>query len=109
MIPFIDHPGGNKIYVCSKCSTPLVNVCDLESCEFSGSTGPAYLFRNVVNVQFSRVETKAMSTGSHMVRDISCIQCHTKIGWDYVLAMEPDQQYKEGKFILEKSLIIETE
>lgn len=46
-----------------------------------------------------------MTTGRHLVRDISCRQCGTCVGWKYDKAYEEDQTYKEGKFILEYELL----
>jgi hypothetical protein len=63
-----------------------------------------------------------MRTGKHTVRDVFCQVCHAILGWRYVsyphcfvgnaadlkdFAFEPDQKYKEGRFILEKEMIIE--
>lgn len=54
-----------------------------------------------------------MTTGEHLVMDIYCIKCtysgfgQKTIGWYYLKAFEHEQIYKEGKFILEKSMIIQ--
>lgn len=48
-----------------------------------------------------------MITGRHLVRDVLCINCKTKLGWMYEYAMEESQRYKEGKVILEEALIYE--
>ena len=64
-----------------------------------------------------------MTTGLHTVRDITCAKCGTLLGWKYGQsptltlsappltavrrvdkAYEESQKYKEGKYILEKSL-----
>ena len=37
-----------------------------------------------------------MLTGRHMVRDVSCKYCDTKLGWIYEFAMEDQQRYSEG-------------
>ncbi len=50
-----------------------------------------------------------MLTGRHLVRDVLCIKCRTKLGWMYEHAIEESQKYKEGKVILERALIMETE
>jgi hypothetical protein len=44
-----------------------------------------------------------------MVRDVSCKKCKQKLGWMYEYAMEESQKYKEGRVILERALITETE
>lgn len=53
----------------------------------------------------SEQEERGMTTGRHLVRDISCRQCGTCVGWKYDKAYEEDQTYKEGKFILEYELL----
>ena len=40
-------------------------------------------------------------TGAHTVGDISCAQCGSVLGWQYIAAAEEGQRYKVGKFILE--------
>ena len=34
-----------------------------------------------------------------MVRDVSCKNCDTKLGWIYEFATEENQRYKEGRVI----------
>ncbi len=50
-----------------------------------------------------------MLTGRHMVRDVSCKSCDTKLGWIYEFATEENQRYKEGRVILERALVSESE
>jgi protein yippee-like 5 len=49
-----------------------------------------------------------MLTGRHMVRDVSCKSCDVKLGWIYEYAVEESQRYKEGRVILERALVTET-
>lgn len=49
----------------------------------------------------SKPREREMSTGVHVVRDVFCEQCDEKVGWRYDRTADLDQQYKEGKFILE--------
>ena len=51
----------------------------------------------------------SIATGRHMVRDISCKNCDAKLGWIYEFATEESQRYKEGRVILERALVRETE
>jgi hypothetical protein len=46
-----------------------------------------------------------MTTGRHIVRDISCRTCRVIVGWKYDKAYEPNEKYKEGKYILEEALL----
>ena len=72
---------------------------------FRGQHGKAYLFENVVNVVQGEVVDRNMTTGRHLVRDISCKQCKDTVGWKYDKAFENSEKYKEGKYILEAELL----
>jgi len=50
-----------------------------------------------------------MLTGRHIVRDVFCKNCDTKLGWIYEYAEKETERYKEGKIILERGLICERE
>lgn len=72
---------------------------------FRGQHGKAYLFSTVVNTIASDPTERNMTTGRHVVRDISCRQCKEVVGWKYDRAYESTEKYKEGKYILEEGLI----
>ena len=72
---------------------------------FRGQHGKAYLFGNVVNIINGDASERNMTTGRHVVRDISCRQCKETVGWKYDKAYENSEKYKEGKFILEAELL----
>ncbi|KAK7744544.1 hypothetical protein SLS53_003429 [Cytospora paraplurivora] len=61
---------------------------------------------NLVNVTVGRPEPRALVTGAHVVADITCATCGSKIGWKYVDAREQAQKYKVGKFILETERVV---
>jgi len=44
-----------------------------------------------------------------MVRDVSCKNCDAKLGWIYEFATEENQRYKEGRVILERALVTESD
>ena len=52
------------------------------------------------------MEDRILITGLHTVADIHCNSCETVLGWKYEHAFEHSQKYKEGKYILEKALIV---
>ncbi|KER18309.1 hypothetical protein T265_12313 [Opisthorchis viverrini] len=106
---FIEHLGGQKVIHCQYCETPLSNRSEILSTRFTGATGRAFLFNRVVNIVYSEIQDRVMLTGRHFVRDVVCIKCNTKLGWMYEHALEESQRYKEGKVILERALIMETE
>ncbi|XP_067942357.1 protein yippee-like 5 isoform X2 [Watersipora subatra] len=104
---FLEHMGGTRIFACAQCATALTNRSQLISTRFTGSSGRAFLFHKVVNLKYSEVQDRMMLTGRHMVRDIFCKSCDTKLGWIYEFAVEESQRYKEGRVILERALIKE--
>ena len=106
---FLNHLGGSKLFSCANCETPLTNRSELLSTRFTGATGRAFLFKKVVNLVYSEVQDRVMLTGRHMVRDVSCKNCDVKLGWIYEFATEDSQRYKEGRVILERALVTETE
>ncbi|KAG9255223.1 Yippee/Mis18 [Emericellopsis atlantica] len=95
----------DKIYGCKNCKTHLANQEDIMSRSFRGQHGKAFLFHSVVNYDAGTPSERAMTTGRHIVRDISCRQCKETVGWTYDRAFEPSERYKEGKFILEAELL----
>ncbi|KAL6503735.1 hypothetical protein OROGR_025658 [Orobanche gracilis] len=93
-----------KIYSCKHCGTHLALTDDVVSKSFHCRHGRAYLFNKVVNVTFGEKEERPMMTGLHIVEDIFCVSCGSIVGWKYDFAHEKGQKYKEGKFVLERSL-----
>ena len=85
--------------------TKLTHVCLRQS--FRGQHGKAYLFNAVVNVSQGEATERNMTTGRHIVRDISCWQCKDTVGWKYDKAYEANEKYKEGKYILEAELLVQ--
>ncbi|KAJ3612869.1 hypothetical protein NHX12_019126 [Muraenolepis orangiensis] len=79
---FLDHIGGTRLFSCANCDTILTN---------------------------REVQDRVMLTGRHMVRDVSCKNCNSKLGWIYEFATEDSQRYKEGRVILERALVRESE
>ncbi|TMS39030.1 hypothetical protein L596_005625 [Steinernema carpocapsae] len=104
---FLDDLGGKRIYCCVHCKTYLTHKGELVSNRFTGSTGRAYLFEKVVNLEYSEIQSRMMITGKHLVRDVMCKSCKNRLGWMYEYAIEEDQRYKESRVILEKALIEE--
>lgn len=96
---------GRRVYGCNKCRNHLTLVECLISKNFTGQHGKAFLFDLVVNVKLGEPQERDMTTGLHVVRDVNCEKCGQCMGWKYDMAYNPQQKYKEGKFILEKNLL----
>lgn len=54
---------------------------------------------------FSDVHDRLLMSGRYIVRDVSCRNCDTKLGWTYEFSTEENERYKEGKIMLERALI----
>lgn len=67
-----------------------------------------YLF-DLTLIMHSEVQDRVMLTGRHMVRDVSCKNCDAKLGWVYEFATDEQQRYKEGRVILERALVTESD
>ncbi|CDW56759.1 Yippee-Mis18 domain containing protein [Trichuris trichiura] len=106
---FLEHLGGVRLFSCANCDIFLTNRNELVSTRFTGATGRAFLFNRVVNLDHGEVQDRVMLTGRHMVRDVSCKKCKIKLGWMYEFALDESQRYKEGRVILERALITESE
>ncbi|EHB17394.1 Protein yippee-like 5 [Heterocephalus glaber] len=102
---FLDHIGGTRLFSYANCDTILTNRSELISTRFTGTTGRAFLFNKVVNLQYSEVQDQVMLTGCHMVQDVSWKNCNSKLGWIYEFATEDSQQYKEGHVIQKHAVV----
>ncbi|KAK4253243.1 hypothetical protein QN277_010570 [Acacia crassicarpa] len=102
---FLINLEGN-IYSCKCCHTPLALLDDIISKSFNCRHGKAYLFNDVVNVTIGEKEERMMITGLHTVVDIFCVTCGSIVGWKYEVAHEKSEEYKVGKFILERFKVV---
>ncbi|KAK8443091.1 hypothetical protein ACI3LY_002899 [Candidozyma auris] len=98
----------NKIFVCNECSSHLCLSNLVISDQFTGASGPAYLVDKLINVQpMGPDQEKQFRTGIYVVNDICCSQCHTTLGWFYKKSAAYAEQYKEGKYVVERAFIRE--
>ncbi|KAH7011835.1 yippee zinc-binding/DNA-binding /Mis18, centromere assembly-domain-containing protein [Ilyonectria destructans] len=99
---------------CSTCSADLALASQIISKGFTGRYGRAFLVapppppapQSLVNIRVGKSENRQLVTGWHVVADITCRSCATKLGWKYVDAKEQGQKYKVGKFILETERVV---
>ncbi|GAX73105.1 hypothetical protein CEUSTIGMA_g558.t1 [Chlamydomonas eustigma] len=106
--PFVEWLGDGHLYGCATCRAPLAKKDSLVSKAFHARSGKAYLFNHAANFCTGPKEERMMTTGLHVVSDIYCVSCCSCVGWRYDFAYEKAQKYKEGKVILERSLIVRT-
>jgi hypothetical protein len=95
-----------RVYSCSFCRAHAAYHDDIISKAFQGRHGRAYLFNDVCNVTLGSKEDRVLMTGLHTVRDVFCASCRSLMGWKYETAYEASQKYKEGKFIVEKAMVL---
>lgn len=69
-------------------------------------SGPAYMFREAMNIVVGQKHEKQLITGNFMIADIYCANCRQELGWKYIRAFSDRQKYKEGRFIIEKANIL---
>lgn len=74
---------------------------------FHSRAGKAFLLDECVNVHLGKEEERLMTTGLHTVKDLYCNSCNALLGWRYCSAKEKAQRYKEGKYVLEMSKLLE--
>ncbi|KAF4461238.1 yippee family [Fusarium albosuccineum] len=99
---------------CSTCSADLAFASQIISKGFTGRYGRAYLVappappadQTLSNIRVGKSENRQLVTGWHVVADITCGSCSSKLGWKYVDAKEQGQKYKVGKFILEVERVV---
>lgn len=107
---------------CSTCAADFAFSSQIVSKGFTGRYGRAYLVsppdqplrkgakgvkgKDLMNINIGSHESRLLVTGQHVVADISCAVCHTKVGWKYIDAKEETQKYKVGKFILETQRVV---
>lgn len=108
------------------CSTDIAFAEQIVSKGFTGRHGRAYLVgppaapasKNadkdltppnglLINTKIGRNVNRELLTGAHVVADVSCVICHSVLGWKYVDAKELAQKYKIGKFILEMKRVVQ--
>ncbi|KAL3531698.1 hypothetical protein ACH5RR_005219 [Cinchona calisaya] len=95
-----------NFYSCKHCQAHLAHSDDLISKSFHSRRGKAYLFNKVVNVTIGEKEERTMTTGIYTVVDIFCVGCGSLIGWKYEVASEKSEEYKEGKYIIERFKVL---
>ena len=100
--------GSTSILKCHRCQSDICFSETIISKGFNGRYGRAYLCNPIPTHThtLARPTTRQLVTGTHLVADISCSVCLAPLGWKYISASDPYQQYKVGKYILETKSVI---
>lgn len=104
-LPFLPSPFPLPTFINSHPYKKVLISLPPKPQSFRGQHGKAFLFASVVNITQAEAVERSMTTGRHLVRDISCRQCKEMVGWKYDKAYEPNEKYKEDKYILEEELL----
>ncbi|EOD14832.1 hypothetical protein EMIHUDRAFT_47245, partial [Emiliania huxleyi CCMP1516] len=91
---FLRYIEAESVHCCALCATHLAAHDQVVSRQFRGRHGDAWLFGDVINVNDGPPEKRLLLTGLHVVADIYCNGCDTRLGWKYVEAYEEQQKYK---------------
>eukprot|EP00903_Cladosiphon_okamuranus_P011490 g10822.t1 len=89
-----------QVYACATCGTHLCTDGNIESKEFHTKDGRGFLVRDVINITNGPPQSRMLRTGKHTCEDVSCVSCHTEIGWQYTDTAERGQRYKIGLCVL---------
>eukprot|EP00931_Biecheleriopsis_adriatica_P056324 TRINITY_DN33375_c0_g1_i1.p1 TRINITY_DN33375_c0_g1~~TRINITY_DN33375_c0_g1_i1.p1 ORF type:complete len:262 (-),score=63.49 TRINITY_DN33375_c0_g1_i1:60-845(-) len=99
-----DHdkePEDESGYRCRSCGMDIFREADILSSNYQAMTGPGYLIAATRNTS-AAAETQAVvyTTGTYMVREVSCEFCDNKLGVTYAVAPDARNAYKVGKFLI---------
>lgn len=86
---------------CASCSTPILKADDIISSNYRLMTGKAYFSRAAHNVRIADEATEANYTsGRYIIRNVCCAQCSARVGVTFTEALDAQNRFKEGKFLL---------
>ncbi|KAL0208597.1 hypothetical protein P9112_011184 [Eukaryota sp. TZLM1-RC] len=108
LIPFHSLFSPHGVLCCVECGNEVAYTRHILSENFTGSSGPALLVDHCVNVSYGDVQQRMMITGKHDIVDVICDQCDLILGWRYLATVQPDQQYKINKFVLECEFVVDS-
>eukprot|EP00440_Ansanella_granifera_P012834 gb/GFBE01013938.1/.p1 GENE.gb/GFBE01013938.1/~~gb/GFBE01013938.1/.p1 ORF type:complete len:396 (+),score=60.60 gb/GFBE01013938.1/:1-1188(+) len=92
---------------CQGCSTPILKVEDVISSNYRIMTGRAYLTGAAYNVRVSEdMHEASYTTGVYRVRNVSCAVCELRLGITYVGAVDHQNQYKVGKYLVGQNCFV---
>uniref|UniRef100_A0A452FCW5 Protein yippee-like n=1 Tax=Capra hircus TaxID=9925 RepID=A0A452FCW5_CAPHI len=92
------------------------------SMQFTGATSRLLLFQKnffiyftwrIITLQYCdstcEFQNWVMLSSYHLVQNVSCKNCRSKLGWIYEFATEDSQFYKQGHVTLKSALVRESE
>jgi hypothetical protein len=95
-----------RYYFCRKCSTPVLPTVAVESDQYHGGLGPAFLVHGTINTKMpSPAYQVQFTTGIYIVSDVLCIGCDQLVGKQYEHSFDAANGYKVGKTLLEQTVV----
>ncbi|XBW37730.1 hypothetical protein QEN19_003313 [Hanseniaspora menglaensis] len=92
----------NSFFKCRKCSNKLCLKENLLSVDYTGLFGKCLLMgTKLFNVNFTNERVTEMITATYVVKDMSCANCGSYLGWVYVDTTSKTYSYKKNLKILE--------
>lgn len=87
-------------YRCRGCHVQTFKGSDIMSSNYQAMTGPGYLIGATRNtVAAAETQSVVYTTGTYIIREVSCEFCDNKLGVTYCVAPDARNEYKVGKFL----------
>lgn len=97
---------GERVITCKQCLTHLCHLKLVILDGFLGQTGKAFLVLDLINYEFYlHLHESHMRTGVYQIHKVRCHTCELPLGWYYKKAYIPEEEYKEGNFVIENAYI----
>jgi len=85
---------------CRGCHVVTFKGSDIMSSNYQAMTGPGYLIGATRHtVPASETQSVVYTTGTYIIREVSCEFCDNKLGVTYCVAPDARNEYKVGKFL----------
>jgi len=99
-------PSPSRVYVCVVCGIQLTSMDHVRWVGLIGDQEPAknYGKDGVINVQHGSQYCEHLSTGLFKLREVTCNNCHSYLGWRYEEAEKPNKDRQGTYMLLDRSL-----
>ena len=104
---YVSWRSSGPCYYCRNCKSCILPKTDVESDQYQGGLGPAFLARNLVNCRIheNHPYSTQFTTGLYVVCDVQCTACNVGLGKKYIQSQDASNRFKVGKFLIEQTLL----
>ena len=104
---YVSWRSSGPCYYCRNCKSCILPKADVESDQYQGGLGPAFLARSLVNCRIHEDHpySTQFTTGLYVVCDFHCINCDAALGKKYLQSQDASNRFKVGKFLVEQTLL----